>query len=217
MTAALLHLFDVAAESIHWAEHGGMEPLESSTEAVSIPPEIADIVPLIREHRRDRDLILYAPLGKTDIFLFDSSNRELSAAIIEYYQAVKGRSLRIMPGERFEQFFLNFSEQPAVDICEGKPYTLRGPRDYDVLLLDIYSILPQLRSPRNCESRERYELFRIKAEETLHALGTPVPDGGTRSGPGEPFGRFTRLRELSRALTTGLGKFLSSEHSEAHD
>lgn len=217
MAAVLLHLFDVAAESIHWAKHGGMEPLESSTEAASIPPEIADIVPLIHEHRRDRDLILYAPLGKTDIFLFDSSNRELSAAIIEYYQAVKGRSLRIMPGERFEQFFLNFSEQAVVDICEGESYLLRGPRDYDVLLLDIYSILPQLRSPRNCKSRERYELFRIKAEEILHALGAPVPDGGTHSDPGEPFGRFTRLRELSHALTAGLGKFLSPEQVDTND
>ena len=209
MAAVLLHLFDVAAESIHWAEHGGMEPLESSAEAVSIPPEIADIMPLIHEHRRDRDLILYAPLGKTDIFLFDSSNLALSAAIIEYYQAVKGRSLRIMPRERFEQFFLNFSTQPAVDICEGKPYTLRGPGDYDTLLLDAYSIFPQLRAVRNSKSRERYELFRNKAEEILRTLGAPVPGGGVHGNPGEPFGRFTGLRELSHALTDGLGKLVS--------
>ena len=209
MAAVLLHLFDVAADSIHWTERVGQEPPEPAAGAVIIPPEIADIVSVIREHRRDCDLILYAPLGKTDIYLFDSSNRELSAAIIEYYQSVKGRALRIMPKERFEQFFLNFSEQPAVDICEGKPYTLYGPGDYDTLLLDAYSIFPQLRAVRNSKSRERYELFRNKAEEILHTLGAPVPDGGGHGNPGEPFGRFAGLRELSHALTDGLGKLLT--------
>lgn len=212
MAAVLLHLFDVTADSIHWDEQSGLEPpnpLESSAEAIGIPPEIAGVMPVIHEHRRDRDLILYAPLGKTDIFLFDSSNRALSSAIIDYYRAVKGRSLRIMPRERFEQFFLNFSEQPAVDICEGRPYTLHGPCDYDTLLLDAYSILPQLRAVRNCKSRERYELLRKKGEEILHTLGAPAPNGGGHGNPGEPFGRFTGLRELSNALTAGLGKLLS--------
>lgn len=209
MTAVLLHLFDVTADSIHWTERVGQEPPEPAAGAVSIPPEIADIAPVIREHRRDSDLILYSNLGKTDIFLFDSSNVVLSAAIIEYYRAVKGRSLRIMPRERFEQFFLNFSEQPAVDICEGKLYTLSGPGDYDTLLLDAYSIFPQLRAVRNSKSRERYELLRNKAEEILRTLGAPVPDGGGHGNRGEPFGRFTGLRELSHALTDGLGKLLS--------
>jgi len=216
MTAALLHLFDVTAESIPWAEHGGPEAPQPAAQALSIPPEIAGIMPVIHEHRRDRDRILYAPLGKTDVFLFDSSNLALSSAIIKYYRAVKGRSLRIMPRERFEQFFLNFSEQPAVDIRDGKPYTLRGPGAYDTLLLDAYSTSPQLRAPRNSKSRERYELFRNKAEEILRTLGAPVPDGGGHGNPGEPFGRFTALGEMSHALTAGLGKLLSPEREEAN-
>ncbi|MCL4244234.1 MAG: hypothetical protein KJ002_03750 [Candidatus Dadabacteria bacterium] len=220
MLAALLHLFDVAAEAVSVTELVGLDSPgspESAGEAVSIPPEIAGIVPLVNAHRRNEDRVLYALSDKKDIFLFDPANRELTAAIIKYYKGVENRVLRIMPGEKFEQFFLNFSEQAAVDVCEGKSYTLHGPRDYDVLLVDIYSILPQLRSPGNCHSSKRYELFRDKAEGILHALGTPVPDSCRHSDPGEPFGRFTGLRELSQALTAGLGKLLSPERSEAHD
>jgi hypothetical protein len=141
----------------------------------------------------------------------------LSSAIIKYYKGVENRFLRIMPRERFEQFFLNFSVQAAVDICDGKSYTLRGPGDYDSLLLDIYSILPQLRAPGNCKSRERYELFRSKAEEILRALGVPVPDGGRYGDPGDPFGRFTRLSELSQAITAEVGKLLSPEQVDTND
>jgi predicted nucleotidyltransferase len=220
MTAALLHLFDVAAEAVSVTERVGLDSpgsLDTAGEAVSMPTEIADIMPVIHEHRRDRDRILYALSDKKDIFLFDPENRELTVAILKYYKGVENRFLRIMSGERFEQFLLNFSEQAAVDVCDGESYILRGPRDYDALLLDVYSILPQLRSPGNCKSRERYEAFRAKAVGILRTLEASGLDGGKHSDPEEPFGRFTGLRELSQALTAGLGKLLSPERSEAHD
>lgn len=226
--AVSLHLFDVAADAASGTEESGADSrryLYAAVEAASMPPEIAGIVPLVREHSSGEDGVLYTIMHETDIFLFDTANRALSSAIVKYYKGTENRILRIMPRERFQRFFLNFHEQAVIDVCEGKPYTLRGTRDYDVLLLDVYSILPQLRSPRNCESHERYEAFREKAGRILRVLETPGQDGqssdeGREDRGGtmkDEYGRFTDLKELSQALTAALREFLSSSYGEAHD
>jgi len=219
VTAALLHLFDVAADAVSGTEQDGADfpgSPHAAVEAVSMPPEIAGVAALVREHSSGEDGALYTTMHGRDIFLFDTANRALSSAIIEYYKGAGNRTFRIMPRGRFERFFLDFSEQAAVDLLSGEPYTLMGVRDPEALLLDVYSIIPQLRSPGNCKSRERYEAFRGKAGTILHTLGAPCPDDGMHSDPGDTFGRFTDLKELSHGLTAGLGRLLYPGREEAN-
>jgi predicted nucleotidyltransferase len=229
MLAMLLHLFDVAAGAVYEsATPGGGYPsgdVEPVGEIMILPAEITDIVPVIQQHQNDKDGVVYTNVNKTDIFLFNSANCELSAAIIKYYKRIGERGLRIMSIERFRQFYLNFSEQAAVDLFSGEPYTLMGIRDPEALLLDAYSILPQLRSPRNWKSGERYESFRGKAERIFQTLAAGRPGEQVSSTariekhglPRDDYGRFADLRELSQALTSGLREFISSGYVEAHD
>ena len=229
MLTMLLHLFDVAAGAVYKSEARGdgysPDAVEAAGETAALPAEITDIVPVIQRHQNDKDRVVYTNVDKTDIFLFNSANRELSAAIVKHYKTIGKYSLKIMSIDRFQQFFLNFSEQAVIDVCEGKPYTLHGSRDYDALLLDAYSILPQLRSPGNCKSGERHESFREKAVRILRAIETSGLDGGAshigqnegRGIPADEYERFSDLKELSQALTEALREFLSSRYGEAHD
>lgn len=229
MLVMLLHLFDTAAkdpfESAASGDGDSPGALEAAGKTATPPPEIAGIVPIVEEHGDDKDGVFYALVGNTDVFLFNQANYALSAAIIKYYKGIGNRSFRIMSIERFRRFFLNFSEWGVTDIRSGESYTLRGRRDYETLLLDAYSILPQLRSPGSCKSVERYELFRDKAVKIIGDFETSVPGGGVSYGglnegcgaPADEYERFAGLKELSQALTAALREFLSSRYVEAHD
>lgn len=217
MLVILLHLFDVAARAVYKSSPGNTYStgdVEPVGETMILPAEITDIVPLIQQHRNDKYGVVYTNVEKADIFLFDSANSGLSAAIVEHYKRIGDRALRIMSIDRFRQFFLNFSEQAAVDIFSGRQFILAGMRDREALLLDAYSILPQLRTPRNWKSGERYESFRGKAERIIRELGASVPDARVSysGAPVDEYERYSDLKEMSQALTAALGEFLSSRY-----
>jgi len=222
MLAMLLHLFDVAAGAFYKSMAPGDTHSTGDVEPVGeikiLPAEITDIVPVIQQHQNDKDVVVYTNVEKADIFLFDSANRGLSAAIVEHYKGIGDRALRIMSIDRFRQFLLNFSEQAAVDIFSGRQFILAGIRDREALLLDAYSILPQLRSPRNWKSGERYESFRGKAERIIREFGASVPDARVSYGGAtvDEYERYSDLKEMSQALTAALGEFLS-RGTKAHD
>ena len=206
MLAMLLHLFDVAAGAVYKSaapgdahSPGDVEPVG---EIMILPAEITDIVPVIQQQHDDKNRVVYTNLNKTDIFLFNSANCELSAAIVKYYKRIGDRSLRIMSIERFRQFFLNFSDQAAVDIFSGEPCMLAGARDPEALLFDSYSILPQLRSPRSWKSVERYESFRGKAERIVRELGASVPDGLVSYSGGAPSDEYERYSDLKFLISS---------------
>ncbi len=227
--AMLLHLFDVAAGGVCGAgtPGDGYSPIaaEAAGQTAAPPAEITDIVPVIRRRLNDKDTVLYLNIDEKDIFLFNPANRGLSAAIVKEYKRIGESELRIMSIDRFRQFFLNFSEQAAVDIFSGEKYLINGSRDREALLLDAYSILPQLRSPGSWKSGERYESLRDKTVKIIGDLETSVPGGGVSySGrdeehgvPANEYERFTGLKELSQALTAALREFLSSRYGAAHD
>lgn len=227
--AILLHLFDVAAGAgcKIGTPGDGYSPgtAEAAGQTAAPLAEITDIVPVIQRRLNDKDTVLYLNIDEKDIFLFNPANRGLSAAIVKEYKRIGESELRIMSIDRFRQFFLNFSEQAAVDIFSGEKYLINGSRDREALLLDAYSILPQLRSPGSWKSGERYESLRDKTVKIIGDLETSVPGGGVSysglnegcSTPADEYERFAGLKELSQALTAALREFLSSGYGEAHD
>lgn len=228
MLAILLHLFDVAAGAV--CQRGTNADGDSSGEAsaageIPAPPAgITDVVAAIRQRRKDSAAVVYTNADKADIFLFDPADNGLTAAIVEHYKRIGDSGLRVMSIDKFRQFFLNFSDRAAVDLLSGEPLALVGARDPEALLLDAYSILPQLRSPRTWQSAEMYESFRGKAGRIIRELKTSAPGGGAsydgpnegRGIPRDEYERFVNLKVLSQTLTETLREFLSPRQ-ESHD
>jgi len=153
-----------------------------------------------------------------DYFIYDLGNHEISEQLIQYYAANKKSGLRMMSPYLLNRLYLNFPtvSYTFIRFPECKVSKIKGRPDRSRLLIETYSILPQLRATAK---RQNPETYKSLSNWTHHIIRSwDIERNGASSSPDEmksgeaeysdinaeeekEFERFTKLKSLSLVLT----------------
>lgn len=152
---------------------------------------------------------------QNDFFLYDTKNYELSRKLIGHYRQHGKESLRILSEHCFEHFLLTRPLRRCVLIKFPAQihFQAEGSYTHESFILDAYAIFPQLRSPGNVGSVEKYYAHRNTVSRLLDFTGSEkFPARGNDSGIScnskSEYDRFKKLKGFSLELRMALSNYL---------
>lgn len=235
--ARLLHLYDAATN------RNGI-PVESMYEGMGIYENtptteenrdagkdmlkrVQDISVLLSDEIADCP-VCYFRNKNTDYFIYDLSRYAITEKLIGHYRRNDELSFRILSKSRSDNLYFLFQESSVQFTCLGdnKRYLLKSGLDKDRIILESYTIFPQLRSLLNSSDPARYRAFHDKARKLIILIESQIPyETGQTTSTKETrrdidyslcaksdYERFSNLREISYTLRDKLNSFLESNY-----
>jgi hypothetical protein len=236
--ARLLHFFDLATsgsvtpgEYLYQNNSSGESP-QTSEENERVDRgglnRARDISIVLKEEIVDYP-VFYCPDHNTDYFIYDLSRYPITEKLIGYYRRNKERGFSMLSKARIDNLYFILQERAVrfTKLGDNKPYLLKAGLDDDRIILESYTIFPQLRSLVNIKDRARYEAFREKALKLIKLIETRITSGGRHTAStkeevrdlessrydGSEYERFTNLREISDILRDKINSFLESNNN----
>ena len=234
----LLHFFDLATNGNvfpgeYLYESMGINEKPSTTEENGNADKdrlnrVQDISILLRDEIISCP-VFYCRNNNTDYFIYDLSRYHITEILIGHYRRNNELSFRILSKSRCDNLYFVFQESSARFTCLGdnKQYLLKVGLDDDRIILESYTLFPQLRSLINSRDPIRYKAFHEKARKLISLIESRIPSGGRHTAStkeevrdlessrydGSEYERFTNLREISDILRDKINSFLESNNN----
>lgn len=134
--------------------------------------ELVDEISGVLKNNAETHSILVSRTDKVDYFLFDPRNYEISRSLINYYRNNNFRILRMFSKASFSKLYLNFPIRPVYffDLHDGTQKILRGYFDSARFIIETYSVLPKVRSPKNFKDPARFKLVQNQILQQINFL-----------------------------------------------
>lgn len=172
--------------------------------------------------------IFYFRNQNTDYFIYDLSRYAITEKLIGHYRRNNELSFRILSKSRSDNLYFLFQESNVQFTCLGdnKHYLLKSDLDDDRIILESYTIFPQLRSLINSRDPAKYRAFHEKARKLIILIESRIPNEAAHAAStkesrrdinysrcaGSDYERFSDLREISYILRDKLNSFLESNY-----
>lgn len=229
----LLHFCDTAiTHSLTNSEHAEKKDESAQIDQDQSPNgfgesqalEFAKEISPYLKNESTRNTILVSRTKSFDYFLYDTVNYDLSEKLISHYTSYRKRSVRILSKAWFEQLYLNFPMDPMLFIKLGdeKPFLMKSRLDDARFIIEVYSTLPQLRSPGNLSDKTRYTAYYNKMLQLTRLSGNGNNEQSHNKynpyyniseeirSEGNEYERFEDLKKMSLNLTDNLSIKLKS-------